>query len=363
MDQNVGSLIQRPPYSGVPGTTDPAGPVHLAGLELARRQAEMSADRSGVAELARVVHAGSEGQSDKWANARHCHQPLASGAGFGPRSNLLVQSCNLAVDVLDHGGERSQQRRQGLVVQRLCQQDLESRAGQFGWLQPFHLQDGPDDVARVERLPPELLAHRQQGTVALGGHRLHRHGPELVDPHQVCDATGIVLVGLVAEPGFKRRRGMRCVNDDDWQLGFEQPPRDPGRVDASFETDPLDLTTGRHDHRGDLLRRAHNGLLANHLARRIHDAHGRARNRNIQSDIRHDRLLTVGTSAGAQRQAAAARSPQQPRRRGDPILFRRSNGFVEWTLVRCWTGKSMCASTSASLSSMKAPSCGHFARS
>src|SRR5438874_880718 len=31
-------------------------------------------------------------------------------------------------------------------------------------------------------------------------------------------------------------------------------------------------------------------------------------------------------------------------------------GFVLCSLVRCWAGKSMCASTSASLSSMNAPS-------
>jgi hypothetical protein len=44
-------------------------------------------------------------------------------------------------------------------------------------------------------------------------------------------------------------------------------------------------------------------------------------------------------------------------------LFSRSSGFVEWILLRCWMGKSMCASTSASLSSMNAPSFGHLARS
>jgi hypothetical protein len=45
------------------------------------------------------------------------------------------------------------------------------------------------------------------------------------------------------------------------------------------------------------------------------------------------------------------------------LVERRSIGFVEWILVRCWTGESICASTSVSLSSMNAPSLGQFTRS
>ena len=203
------------------------------------------------------------------------------------RLNLLVQPSHLAVEVLRRSNKRPQQRRQRLVVQRLRDQGLKGRAGELRRLQPFHLQDGPDGVARVERLLPELLTYRQQGAVALSGHRLHRHGAEHVDPHQVRNATRVVLVGLVAEPRLERGGGVGRIDDDHRQPSFQQPPRNPGGVDARLKADPFDLLPACPDSRGDRLRRACHGLRTDHLAGRVHEAHRRARDRNVQTNVEH----------------------------------------------------------------------------
>ena len=117
VDQHVGCLIQRTSHPGVAGATDPAGPVHLAGLEPPRRQTEVGADRAGVAEPCGVVHASGIRQGHKRAHAGHRHQPLGGGVGLDLCGDLLVQPGNLAVEVLDDSDKRLQQRRQRLVVQ------------------------------------------------------------------------------------------------------------------------------------------------------------------------------------------------------------------------------------------------------
>ena len=79
MDQHVRCLIQRPSHAGIAGAADAGRPIHLPGLEPPRSQPEMRTHRPGVAEPCWVIHAGGVGQGDERTNARHRHQPLASG--------------------------------------------------------------------------------------------------------------------------------------------------------------------------------------------------------------------------------------------------------------------------------------------
>ena len=79
----------------VAALADAEPPVSLAGLLLARGQAEVSADISGFLKALRIVHCCGERQRHHRTHARHRHQTFAGGVVLRQCLHLLRKQCQL----------------------------------------------------------------------------------------------------------------------------------------------------------------------------------------------------------------------------------------------------------------------------
>src|SRR5436305_12311711 len=139
----------------------------------------------------------------------------------------------------------------------------------------------------------------QQHAQLLTAQRLHMHWSIKPHPHHLCDAAGVVAIGLV-DLCLQHRSHVPCLNTNHRQVCFTERAKQPLRQRSSFQSNPLEAVGSIPQDLQQSIGFARYLHFPYDLSRIIHNADVRLLDRYVQSrKIVHAALLLLMLEAAS----------------------------------------------------------------
>src|SRR4051795_5032695 len=215
------------------------------------RQPEPGADRSGPAEVLRILNRGRKRGRGHGADARHRHQDLACLAPAGAGDELPSKLCRAQAHGPPRFKERKQDRGKSLLIsQERADMGLKTAALAGRHHEPECLHQPADLVRELGRDLHQPVPRRHQCA--------SEHAVEALDPHltkepdlgELRQTIGIVRIRLVGGH-VESRLGMARIDADRRQPFRGQRMIEPHRQGPGLEHHPSGPRCAAADHLGD----------------------------------------------------------------------------------------------------------------
>ena len=228
--------------------------VDLAGLEAPGRQAEVSGNGARSLEACRVVDAGLERQCSNEADTGCRHQALADRIVVGHVAGSVIE---FPEGVVQHqpGVQHRQQRVRQCLVGLDQRPDLGVEPAMPEALWQFDaedLEEAPDLLLEIDALGQHRLAAGEQCSYLVTLNALDMYAAVSAAAQQLCDATRIILVGLVAH-GRECRLHLPGLHADDLKASRLQAVGQVLGERAGLEADLRDLYLELTEESDDIL--------------------------------------------------------------------------------------------------------------